>query len=71
VVEVTRRLPALSASLAFLAVPIVGLASASLALGEPLHAALVGGFVLILGGLGLVELGRRPESLPWRRLNRP
>jgi len=58
VVEVTRRLPALSASLAFLAVPCVGLASASLALGESIHAALLGGFLLILGGLVLVETGR-------------
>lgn len=58
VVEVTRRLPALSASLAFLAVPCVGLASASLALGEAIPLALLGGFVLILGGLVLVETGR-------------
>ena len=58
VVEVVRRLPALSASLAFLAVPCVGLASASLALGEAVHPALLGGFALILGGLVLVETGR-------------
>jgi drug/metabolite transporter (DMT)-like permease len=57
-VEVTRRLPALSASLAFLAVPCVGLASAALALGESIHPALLGGFLLILLGLLLVETGR-------------
>jgi drug/metabolite transporter (DMT)-like permease len=58
VVEVTRRLPALSASLAFLAVPCVGLASASLALDETIHPMLLAGFALILGGLVLVETGR-------------
>lgn len=62
VVEVTRRLPALSASLALLAVPVVGLASAALALGEALHAALLIGFALILAGLALVETSRaRPD----------
>ncbi len=62
VVEVTRRLPALSASLALLAVPVVGLAGGALALGETLHAALLVGFALILAGLALVETGRtRPD----------
>jgi drug/metabolite transporter (DMT)-like permease len=62
VVEVTRRLPALSASLALLAVPVVGLAGGALALGETLHTALLAGFALILAGLALVETGRtRPD----------
>lgn len=61
-VEVTRRLPALSASLAFLAVPCVGLASAALALGESIHPALLGGFLLILLGLLLVETGRARQA---------
>jgi drug/metabolite transporter (DMT)-like permease len=39
-------------------VPCVGLASAALALGESIHPALLGGFLLILLGLLLVETGR-------------
>lgn len=54
-VTVTRRLPALTASLAFLAVPVMGLASAALTLGERPSLSLMLGFVLILGGLALVE----------------
>jgi len=54
-VAVTRRLPALTASLAFLAVPVMGLASSALALGERPDPALLGGFLLILIGLVLVE----------------
>lgn len=62
-VTVTRRLSALTASLAFLAVPVMGLASAALALGERPDLSLVLGFVLILGGLVLVETRarRRPS----------
>ncbi|QEX24329.1 membrane protein [Hypericibacter adhaerens] len=61
-VVVTRRLPALTASLAFLTVPAMGLASSALALGERPDASLLGGFVLILIGLVLVETRRKQPA---------
>jgi drug/metabolite transporter (DMT)-like permease len=60
-VAVTRRLPALTASLAFLAVPVMGLASSALALGERPDPALLGGFLMILLGLVLVETKGRKQ----------
>ena len=60
-VAVTRRLPALTTSLAFLAVPVMGLASSALALGERPDPALLGGFLLILIGLVLVETKARKQ----------
>jgi drug/metabolite transporter (DMT)-like permease len=54
---VSRALPAITVSLGFLLVPVAGVAAATLMLGEPLDASLIGGFALILGGLALVHLG--------------
>ena len=53
-VVVGRALPAIVASLGYLATPVVGMLSAALLMGEPLNATNVGGLVLIVGGLGLV-----------------
>jgi drug/metabolite transporter (DMT)-like permease len=53
-VVVGRALPAIVASLGYLATPVVGMLSAALLMGEPLTATNVGGLVLIVGGLGLV-----------------
>jgi drug/metabolite transporter (DMT)-like permease len=60
-VAVTRRLPALTSSLAFLAVPVMGLASSAVALGERPSPALLVGFLLILIGLVLVEMKGRKQ----------
>lgn len=53
---VTRSLPAISTSLGFLGVPMIGVASSALALGEPLSASVLGGLLAILGCLALVNL---------------
>jgi drug/metabolite transporter (DMT)-like permease len=53
---VSRALPAITVSLAFLLVPVAGVGAATLLLGERLDASLIGGFALILGGLALVHL---------------
>ncbi|UQA60314.1 DMT family transporter [Polyangium aurulentum] len=52
----TRSLPAITTSLSFLAVPVLGAVMSTLALGETLGLDLVIGFALILGGVGLVTL---------------
>jgi drug/metabolite transporter (DMT)-like permease len=59
---VNRSLPAITTALGLLAVPIVGVACSSIALGEPLNFALLAATVLIVGGiaLGLRDpIGRR------------
>ncbi|MGH6940114.1 DMT family transporter [Hypericibacter sp.] len=61
-VAVTRRLPALTTSLAFLAVPVMGLTASAVALGEHPQPALLGGFLLILIGLVLVEYKPRKPA---------
>lgn len=55
-VTVTRSLPAMSTSLGFLGVPVTGMLSSALFLGEPLTLTLLGGLVLILAGMALVNL---------------
>jgi drug/metabolite transporter (DMT)-like permease len=54
--SISRALPATTSSLSFLAVPAMGLALSTLALGEPLTLTLLGGFGLILAGVLLVNL---------------
>ncbi|QEX19193.1 membrane protein [Hypericibacter terrae] len=61
-VAVTRRLPALTSSLAFLAVPVMGLTASAVALGEHPQPALLLGFLLILIGLVLVEYKPRKPA---------
>lgn len=57
--SVTRSLPPVTASLAFLAVPAWGLAASALALGEAVPLSLAIGFAAILAGLAVVESDRR------------
>jgi len=55
-VTVSRALPAVTTSLVFLLVPVMGLLSASAILGEPLSAATVAGLLLIVAGVATVNL---------------
>jgi drug/metabolite transporter (DMT)-like permease len=55
-ITVTRLLPATTTSLGFLGVPVVGVMSSVLFLGEPLSLSLVGGLVGIVCGLALVAI---------------
>jgi drug/metabolite transporter (DMT)-like permease len=48
-----RSLPAITATLLLMAVPVVGLSASVAIVGEPATASLIAGFVLILGGVGL------------------
>lgn len=65
VFTVTRALPTVSTSLGYLGVPMAGVASSALVLGEPLSASVVGGLLAILACLALVNLSdlrpRRPR----------
>lgn len=58
-VEVSRRLPAVTTSLVFLAVPILGLVSSAFILGEAITINKIISVVLILTGLCCVVLARR------------
>lgn len=53
---VSRALPTIVASLGFLAVPAVGILSATLVLGEPVPASLALGAGLVVGGAALVSI---------------
>ena len=55
-VTVTRALPALTTSIGFLGVPVMGVVLSILFLGERLTWSLASGLVCILGGLALVNL---------------
>jgi drug/metabolite transporter (DMT)-like permease len=56
VITVARSLPAITSSLGFLGVPMAGIASAAVWLGEPVTPTLAGGLLLILAGLAAVNL---------------
>ncbi|WP_421707674.1 DMT family transporter [Algihabitans sp.] len=56
---VTRSLPAITTSLGFLGVPMVGVAAATLWLQEPVTATLTIGLLLMLTGLAVVNLSER------------
>ncbi len=58
-VTVTRALPAVTTSITFLAIPVVGVLASAIALGEALTATLLTGFGLILAGLVIVNLADR------------
>lgn len=60
VVEAAVRLPTVVSSVGFLATPAIGLVLSNLVLGEPLTPSLVTGSALILGGVGMAALPRRP-----------
>jgi len=64
VIQVNRALPATTTSLVLLAVPVVGVLSSALILGEPLEAATIGGLVLIVAGVAAVALGERGPTSP-------
>jgi drug/metabolite transporter (DMT)-like permease len=52
-------LPAVTSSLSFLAVPVMGIVSSEWVLGERLDISLIAGFGLILAGLVLVAAADR------------
>ena len=58
-VAIARSLPAVTSSLSFLAVPVMGILSSAFALGERIDLSLVLGFGLILAGLVLVAAADR------------
>ena len=55
-VSVTRALPPVTTSLGMLGVPLVGIASSVMLLGEPITVALAIGTALILAGMAIVIL---------------
>lgn len=68
VVSVTRTLPAITTSLSLLAVPVAGVIAAAIFLAEALTPTLIGGLLLIIAGMVLVNLsdmqkGRAPKPL--------
>ncbi|MBL4620905.1 MAG: DMT family transporter [Immundisolibacteraceae bacterium] len=56
-VEITRALPAITASLGLLAVPVVGVLLSAWILGEQITATNTMGLTLIIGGVALVTIG--------------
>jgi drug/metabolite transporter (DMT)-like permease len=58
---ISKELPAMTTSLGLLGVPLVGVASASIELGEPLTPTLVGALALIAGGVAVGTLGGRAK----------
>ena len=61
-VAIARALPAVTSSLSFFAVPAFGIAASAVVLGERIDLTLIGGFALILAGVGLVAASdRRPR----------
>src|SRR5262249_48098205 len=62
--SISRPRPAVTSSLSFLAVPAMGIAVSAAALGEVPDASLLGGFALILGGVGLVSLSDLRAAAP-------
>ncbi|MEL0081970.1 MAG: DMT family transporter, partial [Gammaproteobacteria bacterium] len=55
-VTVTRALPALTTSLGTLGVPVTGMVSAAVVLGEPITGSNLGGLLLIVSGLALLAI---------------
>ena len=58
---ISKELPAMTTSLGLLGVPLVGVASASLELGEPLTSTLLGALALIAAGVAVGTLGGRAK----------
>ena len=61
-VTVTRALPAISTSLGFLGVPLAGVLFSAAWLAEPLTLTLLGGLVLVVLGMALVNLPSRQNG---------
>ena len=58
VVSVTRALPPITTSLGMLGVPLVGIVSSVLLLGEPITWPLASGTALVIAGIAIVILDR-------------
>ena len=56
-VAIARSLPAITASLLFLATPVAGMLASAAILGEPLTATNIAGLALIVAGLAAVAIG--------------
>jgi drug/metabolite transporter (DMT)-like permease len=63
-IEVSRRLPAVTTSLVFLAVPVIGLISSAYILGERITLNISIAVVLLLAGLCCVVIAKRIASVP-------
>jgi len=63
-IVVLRHLAAVSANLTLMAVPVVGVVSSAILVGEPVTATLLTGLVLIMAGVTLNLLSDRPEEVP-------
>ena len=61
---ISKELPAMTTSLGLLGVPLVGVTSASLALGERLTPTLLGALALIAAGVAVGTLGGRAKRAP-------
>ena len=61
-VTVARRLPAITTALASLGVPVIGVLSSAIALGEPLSMTRVGGLSLIASAVALLTFPRRQKN---------
>jgi len=61
-VTVARRLPAITTALASLGVPVIGVLSSAIALGEPLSLTRVGGLALITSAVALLTFPRRQRN---------
>jgi drug/metabolite transporter (DMT)-like permease len=56
---VNRGLPAVTTSLGILATPVIGVASSTLALGEPVDISLIVAISMILGGIAVGTIPAR------------
>lgn len=59
-VSLTRAMPPITSALGMLGVPLLGIASSVIVLGEPITAVLAIGTALIVGGIAVVILDRKP-----------
>jgi len=57
-----KELPPVIISMGFLGVPVVGVFFSTITLAEPLTLTLIGGLMLILGGIALVNVGQRKSG---------
>lgn len=64
-ISVSRRLPVINSSIALLIIPVLGITSSNLILGETLYRELIAAIILIIAGLTLVALS---DFLQKRRL---
>lgn len=62
IIELNRQLPATTISLLLLAVPVIGVFSSELILGETLQVNTVIAMALILGGIGCMALSKRVSA---------